>query len=102
METEMEMEMEWKWNWNGNRNGNRNGMEMEMQTHSQCRTVLLLAVLAPLKLQSPLNSVIVLYKARQRRVIGSHQRPLPLRPAASTVKIVFRTMTRTLLMAVAP
>ena len=34
--------------------------------------------------------------------VVSHQRPLPLRPAASTVIVVFRAMTRTLLIAAAP
>ena len=40
------------------------------------------------------------YKARETRFIVSHQRPLPLRPATSTVIIAFQAMKRSLLMAV--
>ena len=36
-------------------------------------------------------------KARQTRFIVSHQRPLPLRSAASTVIIAFQAVTRPLL-----
>ena len=68
--------------------------EMEMENANSPAVQQLLAVLAPSKLQSPLNSATVPYKARQTRFIVSHQRPLPLRPAASTVIIVFRAMTR--------
>ena len=57
------------------------------------------ALLALSKLQYHLNSATVLHKGRQTRFIVSHQR---LRPAASTVIIVFRAMTRIVLMAVAP
>ena len=34
----------------------------------------------------PSLSCVLLYKARQTRFIVSHQRPLPLRPAASTAR----------------
>ena len=82
MEMEMEMEME-NGNGNGNGYGNGNGNANSPAVPQ------LLAVLAPLKLQSPLNFATVLYKARQTRFIFSHhdQRPLPLRPAALTLII---------------
>ena len=47
---------------------------------------------------SPLGQVY--NQARQTRFIVSHQHPLPLRPAASTVVITFQTMTHPLLMAI--
>ena len=62
METEMEMEwngMEWKW---------------------KCtRSAVVARGTSDLEVAVPFKSAIILYKARQRRVIGSHQRPLPLR-----------------------
>ena len=84
MEMEMEMEME---NKNGNENGNGNGNE----NANSPSVPQLLTVLAPLKLQSPLNFATILYKARQTRFIFAHhdQHPLPLRPAALTLIIVF-------------
>ena len=48
------------------------------------------------------NNFDLFYKARQTRFIVWYQRPLPLRPATSTVIIAFQAMTRLLLMAVVP
>ena len=45
----------------------------------------------------PPHSCTVINKARQTRFIVSHQRPLPLRPAASTVIIAFQAVTHPLL-----
>ena len=47
-------------------------------------------------------AAIVSNMARQTRFIVSHQHPLPLRPATSTVIIAFQAVTCPLLMAVVP
>ena len=77
-------------------------IEMEMQTHSSHSLAVpqLLTVLVPSKLQSPLNSATVLSPGKLDLLfcISVHFQ----RPGASTVIIAFRTMTCTLLMAVAP
>ena len=77
METDLEMEMKWKCKLN----------RSAVVTQGIDSRVSMLKVLAPSKLQSPLNFATVLYKARQTRFIVSHhdQRPLPLRPAALTL-----------------
>ena len=78
-ETEMETEMEWKWK-----------CKLTRSATVACGTS---ALEVGVPFEFCYRSV---YKGGQTRFIVLHQHPLLPRPAALTVMIVFRAMTRTL------
>ena len=91
---------------------NFSSQKNDMKTTQLCTQIVILHLFKRFQLsKDPLDSMCSVYfpvhiqhanyKARQTRFIVSHQCPLPLRPAASTVIITFQPMTHPLLMAIA-